>query len=290
MKPNFISSLLAGAVMLTAVPAHSIEILFAHVGDYGTYVDDGNRIAAMAGGAAGANVTVRHLNQAVYNDYGLFDQVWVYDLYHLADESATQVDNYQAIANWYNDGRAQNMIVDGRIISSDIAWRNPPETAYIQNYVSELDQRGGGLMLGTDHDVFANSGFNRLLDLLMVGPVTGSSAGPLAVVDPLSPLWIPGLIPCGAGETCINDNSSTGFVPTGLQANGQTLTPVAYHGTTSTAFDNAAVSSTMGSRTFNTCGNPGQPPCDPNNVPAPGTLLLVIAALLGMGRVRRSQA
>jgi hypothetical protein len=153
MKPNFISSLLAGAVMLTAVPAHSIEILFAHVGDYGTYVDDGNRIAAMAGGAAGANVTVRHLNQAVYNDYGLFDQVWVYDLYHLADESATQLDNYQAIANWYNDGRARNMIVDGRIISSDIAWRNPPETAYIQNYVSELDQRGGGLMLGTDHNV-----------------------------------------------------------------------------------------------------------------------------------------
>jgi hypothetical protein len=64
MKANFISSLLAGAAMVTAVPAHSIEILFAHVGEYVPYIDDGNRIAAMAGGVAGANVTVRHLNRA----------------------------------------------------------------------------------------------------------------------------------------------------------------------------------------------------------------------------------
>jgi hypothetical protein len=130
---------------------------------------------------------------------------------------------------------------------------------------------------------YANSGFNVFSICWGSGPVTGSSAGPLAVVDPLSPLWIPGLIPCGAGETCINDNSSTGFVPTGLQANGQSLTPVAYHGTTSTAFDNAAVSSTMGSRTFNTCGNPGQPLCDPNDVPAPGDAAVGDCSFAGHG-------
>ena len=70
-----IPSLLAGALMLAAAPAQSIEILFAHVGQYGPYIDDGNRIAADVNGAAGANVVIRHLNQAVFTDYANFDQI-----------------------------------------------------------------------------------------------------------------------------------------------------------------------------------------------------------------------
>ena len=64
---------------------------------------------------------------------------------------------------------------------------------------------------------------------------------------------------------CINDNSTTGFVPTGLQGNGQFLTPVAYHGTVAGAFSNAAVASTFGSVTFGT--------------PEPGSAALVLGAL-----------
>jgi hypothetical protein len=90
-------------------------------------------------------------------------------------------------------------------------------------------------------------------------------------------LFIPGLANCIAGppQQCINDNSTTGFPPTGMQPNGQFLTPVAYHGTVSQAFSNAAVSSTMGSPTF-------------PNVPEPATLTLVgIGLVIAAARLRR---
>ena len=62
-----------------------------------------------------------------------------------------------------------------------------------------------------------------------------------------------------AALRCINDNSTTGYVAAGLQANGQTLTPVAYHGAVLNAFNQAAVSASMGSPTFGTPDGPGSP-------------------------------
>lgn len=84
------------------------------------------------------------------------------------------------------------------------------------------------------------------------------------------PLFVSGLDTCRISDgPCINDNTSTSFAPTGEQPNGLFLTPVAYHGSTSSAFENAAVASTIGSPTF-------------SSVPEP-SLLLGSMTVLGLG-------
>ena len=160
------------------------------------------------------------------------------------------------------------------------------EQAWIQNYATQLDLRGGGLILGTDHNVFQD-GINSINQQIGVNEFTGfygSYPSSQAVVDQNSPLFVSGLDACRADPStkCINDNSTTGFVATGLQANGQTLTPVAYHGSNLDAWNYAAISATFGSSTFGTCGTPGYPPCDVTAVAEPNLLALYLLGLMGL--------
>lgn len=269
------SAIVLAASLSAPGAANSTEVLFAFVGD-ATYVTDGNQLAAMIDALPGFNVTTRFLNTAVYNDYASFDQVWVYDLVTGPDNSATQVANYTNIAAWYNTLSVRNLIVDGRIISSAPSWTTAggfsPEDAWIQSYAKVLDGAGGGMVLGTDHDVYQD-GINQINAAIGIGAFSGFFGNfptSQAVVDDQSPLYVPiGTCVANPALPCINDNSTTGFVPTGLQANGQFLTPVAYHGTTSTAFNNAAVAATFGSVTF--------------PVPEPATPALVLLGLAAMG-------
>lgn len=286
----------AVCVLTASFNTNAANILFAHVDNYGSYVDDGNRIAQFLIDG-GHTVTTRYLDSTVYNDYSSFDQIFVYDLYSSTDMSATQINNYSGIASWYNGLSDQNLILDGRIISSDVTWTNAnsmsSEADWILNYANQLDLRGGGLVLGTDHNAF-QSGINEINAQIGVGLFTGFYGNyptSQAVVDSASPLFVAGLDPCRADATtyCINDNSTTGFVATGLQANGQTLTPVAYHGSNIDAWDFAAVSSTMGSITFGTCGGPDQPPCSVS-VPEPTSIALLGLGLAGIGFSRRKKA
>ncbi|MEO0869867.1 MAG: hypothetical protein AAFY17_15805 [Cyanobacteria bacterium J06642_11] len=262
-----ILSCLTAFSFLTAVPANAADILFAFVQDNGPYVDDGQELAAYLESLSDFSVTTRILDDAVYTDYDSFDQIWVYDLFVGANNNSIQAENYAGIANWFNDraDQDQNLIADGRIISSTSVWYNangmPSEEQWIQNYALQLDSRGGGLVLGTDHATpgqptggFVN-GINEINALIDINPFSGffgDVPGSQALVDDQSPLFIDGLDACrtSPGDPCINDNSTTGFAPAGLQPNGLFLTPVAYHGTTSSAFDNAAVSSTIESPTF----------------------------------------
>jgi hypothetical protein len=103
--------------------ASATNVLFGFVGT-ATYVTDGQQLAGMIAALPGFNVTQRTLNTAVYNDYGSFDQVWVYDLVTGSDNNPFQTANYQNIAAWYNSLSNKNLIVDGRIISSAPNWTN----------------------------------------------------------------------------------------------------------------------------------------------------------------------
>jgi len=294
---NYILVTLALVCAAVAPSAWAVNILFAHV-DTGSYVDDGNEIAAFLTDA-GHTVTEVFLQTTVVSDFSSYDQVWVYDLSTGLDNSATQTTNYTNISSWYNGLTDQNLIVDGRIISSGPDWISGGESDWIQNYAEQLLLRGGGLVLGTDHQgptpgsAFVE-GINEINASIGIGDFTGNYFVPPleALVDPLSPLWVSTLNACSSSPTddCINDNSSTSFAPTGLQTNGQFLTPVAYHGTASQAFEFAAVASTIGSDTFGTgeCGGPDQDPCP---TPIPGTipLLGLGVALLGFIRAKKYQ-
>jgi hypothetical protein len=264
-------SVLACATVSTA---NAANILFARVSS-ASYVADGQDLVDYLT-AGGHTVTYVDLNAAVIADFSTYSQVWVYDLVTGPDNSANQTANYANIAGWYNGLTNKNLITDGRIISSSDNWVAGGEPAWIRNYATQLDGVGGGLVLGTDHDVF-QAGINTINSLIGIDPFTGFYFTPPleATVDPLSPLYLATLNACSAApaEKCINDNSSTGFVPTGIQPNGQFLTPVAYHGVVSQAFNNAAVSSTFGSATF--------------PVSEPSTVLLLALAGLGFARRRK---
>ena len=289
MIKKTISKILILSISLIAPAASQAgEILYAFVNNT-SYVSDGLAIRDMLVNP-GHNVTTRFLNASVYNDYSSFDQIFVYDLSATADNSAIQNANYQGIANWYNGLSNKNLILDGRIISSSPSWTNRPnglgtngEPELIKNYQDQLALRGGGLVLGTDHAPAFTQGINTINSLININPFTGYYYEPPyeAYVDPLSPLYVPELEVCtlDPAQQCINDNSSTSFVATGLQANGQTLTPFAYHSNTSGAFEYAAVSTTMGSITFGTCGGVGQPPC---TVPEPTPIFLLGLGLAGL--------
>jgi len=296
------TQLLAAAVFSgISATAGAAAILFGQVSS-GIYTTDGNQLAQMLTNG-GHTVTNINLNTTVVDDYSIYDQVWVYDLFTGPDNTTNQTTNYTNISNWYLGLTDQNLIADGRIISSAPFWTGAngmsAEDAWIRNYATQLDIRGGGLVLGTDHatpglssGVFVD-GINEINALIGIDPFSdffGTYPSSQALVDVNSDLFVAGLDPCrdSPGDPCINDNSTTSFAPSGLQGNGQFLTPGAYHGTASQAFDQAAVSSTFISSTFDPCEvAPESEACKGVSVPEPSIMALFAAGLFGLGFARR---
>jgi hypothetical protein len=103
-------------------------------------------------------------------DLNNFNQVWVVDLSSngpQGDESPSQLVAYTAIANWWLNRGKPHVILDGRIISSCWKFDSVIDRSLLENYFVNLRIRGGGLFLGTDHDVF-QSGINDILRKMQV--------------------------------------------------------------------------------------------------------------------------
>lgn len=150
-----------------------------------------------------------------------YDQLWSYDLSSGGDPYDA---DFQAIADWYLAHPTQTLICDGRFLSSYWSGRwNTEGRVLAENYYRNLETRGGGLILATDHNVYANNGTNEIAALIGVDPFIGNFGGGFPT-DPLNPLMnTPNAI-----ASLFND-SSTSQAPFGLQPNGDILYAVGYH-------------------------------------------------------------
>jgi len=303
------------ASMLVSSSVLAGPILFAMVSDMtedyeattNSYVAQGKFIRDLWAAGHTGTVDTLYLNRATGINYEQYSQIFVYDLASNLDNTANQMANYSAIADWYSRRVAQNLILDGRIISSTNMYTDYMglgdqfgEPEFINNYRVQMELRGGGLVLGTDHFNFAD-GINNINQLIGVGAFTGTyfpctdysftncSSALEAYVDPSSPLYVPDLEDCESDASgqwkCINDNSSSSFVAAGLQANGQFLNPVAWHG----GYGNSAgvaVSTTMGGLSPLACAGMGQQLCAVT-ISEPMPLALLVLGLAGMQLRRR---
>jgi cysteine-rich repeat protein len=150
-----------------------------------------------------------------------YAQVWVYDL--SAGQDPWDAD-FEAIADWWVNDSGGEIIADGRILSSYFAGRHTTEGRILaENYFHNLRAEGGGLLLSTDHDAFANIGANTIGELIGIDPFIGNFGGAFPV-DTTNPLMnTPNLI-----KSLFND-TTTGQAPFGLQPNGLILDAVGFH-------------------------------------------------------------
>ena len=233
---SFTMIILAGC-LFTGGTAYASNVLMVNIHG-GSYNGDAANIfnTLVSAGATATYVDLTSDGQAAAElATGTFDQIWVFDL-------STGVDNYPtdyaAIADWFNSQPSAEIICDSRMISSYWSGRYLSEgQALTENYLYNMDIRGGGLLLGTDHDPY-HGGINEINAQIGIDPFFGTFSLSTIPVDTANPLMN---TPNNMG-TELYDDSSPGQTPYGLQPNGQILYTVAWH---SNNPDTPGISSTI---------------------------------------------
>ncbi|CAN2042598.1 exported hypothetical protein [Candidatus Magnetomoraceae bacterium gMMP-15] len=227
---KFISiALLCCLIFCGGGAAHASDehsVLFINLAWY--YLDDGNNMYKTLQDVVGeSNTTIVRLTSngqiktLLENNH--YDQIWLFDI---SNKSDTYDDDWEAIANWFNKDNSRAILCDGRIISSYKSNRDQTEGKKLtENYYENMKRDGGGLLLGTDHNTFANGGTNDICRLIGIGDFTGNFNLAKIPVDTKSPLMT---YPNNMGDSLYND-SSTSQAPYGLQPNGRILYSVAWH-------------------------------------------------------------
>ena len=214
------------------------NVLLVHLNGHATYAASVfQQIQAVA--AASQSV----LLSAVPQDLSPFTQIWIHDTSAGSGGMNADKATFERLADWYIQRKQATglgeIIADGRILSSGYAPGNP---LVYRNYFYNLKRGGGGLVLGTDHDVFAH-GINFACRRLGISDFTGNHPGPRMVVDDESPLMsYPSDVSkaASASETAVingrtydrvvQDHTSTGTSPANEQPNGMFFFAVGFHG------------------------------------------------------------
>ena len=122
------------------------------------------------------------LKDGMPSDLSVFTQIWLWDVSPFKDGSNANVAAFHAIADWYLKRKSETgkgeIISDARIAISAL----PPPSTYgypppnccqiYKNYVYNLRMRGGGLVLGTDDDLFQD-GINIACERLGIQKYSG---------------------------------------------------------------------------------------------------------------------
>ncbi|MHC4696266.1 MAG: CARDB domain-containing protein, partial [Planctomycetota bacterium] len=154
----------------------------------------------------------------------VYDQIWVFDLSSATNDDSNYPSDWQAIADWFNPNPSRVIICDGRMLSSYAYGHLAEGELLTENYYVNMMLRGGGILLGTDHDVF-QYGINTVNDLIGLQRFSGNFVLNKIPVDTTNPLMN---FPNDMGPE-LWDNSSPGQTPYGLQPNGRILYTVAWH-------------------------------------------------------------
>jgi len=214
------------SVILLSSPARALEDRVLMVNVHGSHYDGDGYSVYLTLVNAGADATYVNLSSsgqvAALLAANTYDQIWVFDLSYGVDSYPP---DWQAIADWYLANPDMPVICDSRMISSYWSGRYLDEGQRLtENYYFNLRVRGGGLLLGTDHDVYV-SGINTIVSLIGMNPFFGTFSLTTIPVDTGSPLMT---TPNDMG-TSLFDDSSPGQTQYGIQPNGRFFYTLAWH-------------------------------------------------------------
>jgi len=185
-----------------------------------------------------------------------YDQLFLWDLTNTTYLTAPDL---TAISNFWSTD--MGMVVDTRSYGYDHEPNEANGLQLLQNIAANLDLSGGGMWIGSDHDPGWAYNANLVLDILGFDAITGSFSDPVNFADPTSVL-LDGVTPNNLWAA----GKSVGKAPIGVQANGVEM--FMHFGNN----DNGVLPYISAS--FNLQGP------NSNDIPEPGTLVLLSLALL----------
>jgi hypothetical protein len=138
-----------------------------------------------------------------------FDQVFLWDL---TSSLYLNNDDISALASFWNE---RGLVVDTRSYGYHFQGNNPSEVALLRNVVDNLEDSGGGVWVGTDHDPDWTMNANPFLNAIGINTVSGSYSDAVNFADPSSVL----LADVDPTELWAS-GASVGQAPIGVQPNG----------------------------------------------------------------------
>ena len=177
-----------------------------------------------------------------------YDQIWIMSLYSPSVNTAANGLLHDRVADWYLRRKTANIdthvILDSRFVNSyGYGSGQPRNSQYFYNVYENFRVRGkGGLFVGTDHDIFipmanrllTRAGFNTFSGNFNLNFIPADDINPIiswpkmAAKKYMSPTWVSAPFNRYFAYS-LQDYSTPGRCPYGLQPNGKYLYTLAWH-------------------------------------------------------------